>query len=85
MPKQQASTAGRIALLLTLAALVLAPNALANNSSSTVYIKSELASPYLVTGESTYLKVSIQNVRQAPRPAAPVIPNTAVNFARNMV
>lgn len=85
MPKKQTSTAGRIALLLTLTALALAPNALANNSSSTVYINSELASPYLVTGESTYLKVSIQNVRQAPRPSAPVIPNTAVNFARNMV
>ncbi|MGB2091830.1 MAG: BatD family protein [Akkermansiaceae bacterium] len=85
MPKQQASTAGRIALLLALVAALLATKSFANTSSSGVYIKSELASPYLVTGESTYLKVSIQNVRQAPRPAAPVIPNTAVNFARNMV
>ena len=86
MPKQQATTtAGRFRLLLALAAFLAAPYASANNSSSGIYIKSELTTPYLVTGEYTYLKVSIQNLRQALRPAAPIIEDTAVNFVRNMV
>jgi hypothetical protein len=56
-----------------------------SSSSRAIYLESSLASQYLVTGEQTYLKISIRNARQGSRPAAPVIANTAVNFVRNMV
>jgi len=50
-----------------------------------IYAQSELTSKHLITGEQTYLKISIQNASQGFRPSAPQIPNTAVNFASNRV
>lgn len=53
--------------------------------AAAIYAQSELTSKHLITGEQTYLKISIQNASQGFRPSAPQIPNTAVNFASNRV
>ncbi|MGB2402601.1 MAG: BatD family protein, partial [Akkermansiaceae bacterium] len=54
-------------------------------SPAPIYVQTELSSKHLITGEQTYLKISIQNSNQGLRPSAPEIPNTAVNFSGNRV
>lgn len=44
----------------------------------------ELTNRHLVAGEQTYLIVRLQNAQSGSRPAAPEIPNTAVNFVRTV-
>jgi len=70
---------------LALSASALNPQGQQQEPAAAIYAQSELTSKHLITGEQTYLKISIQNASQGFRPSAPQIPNTAVNFASNRV
>lgn len=48
------------------------------------YISAELASKHLIPGEETLLIVNLHHARPHFRPAAPRVPDTAINFVRMM-
>lgn len=87
MPHFLASTSFQRCLFtsLALSASALISQGQQQEPAAAIYAQSELTSKHLITGEQTYLKISIQNASQGFRPSAPQIPNTAVNFASNRV